>query len=167
MNLTNTRQPQSGFSLVEVTLALGVAAVALVAILGMLPVGVTSNQNTLAQTTAAGIAAGVAADLRGASGTTPSPRYQFVVPAAGDGTRTSTLFVGTDGSSTGAIDASAVPTLNPRFRVQVEFTPPAAASRAATTARLLLTWPALADPKVGTPKNYTGSFETVIALDRN
>ena len=42
-----------GFSLVEVTLALGVASVCLIAIFGLLPVGLRTNQDAIQQVAAA------------------------------------------------------------------------------------------------------------------
>jgi len=61
-NPTNT-----AFSLVELTLALGVAAFCLLAVFGLMPVGVQTNRNATSQTAAAGIMAAVVADLRGTS----------------------------------------------------------------------------------------------------
>jgi uncharacterized protein (TIGR02598 family) len=54
----------AGFSLVEVTLALGVAAFCLVAVFGLMPVGVQTNRNATSQTAATSIMAAVVADLR-------------------------------------------------------------------------------------------------------
>src|SRR5437667_3290820 len=42
----------AGFSLVEVTLALGVAAFSLIALLGLLPAGIKTQQTSIQQTTA-------------------------------------------------------------------------------------------------------------------
>ena len=57
----------SAFSLVEVTLALGVAAFSLLIILGMLPVSLKTNQASTQQTNANGIISQIAADLRAAA----------------------------------------------------------------------------------------------------
>src|SRR5438876_4585783 len=56
-----------GFSLVEVTLALGIAAFCLLAVFGLMPIGVQTNRNTTSQSAAANIIAAVVADLRAAS----------------------------------------------------------------------------------------------------
>jgi uncharacterized protein (TIGR02598 family) len=47
-----------------VTLALGVCSFCLVAILGLLPIGLATNQAAIEQTAANGILSAVAADLR-------------------------------------------------------------------------------------------------------
>src|SRR6058998_3892626 len=57
------------FSLVEVTLALGVAAFCLIAVFGLMPIGVQTSQRATSQTAAASIIADVVADLRA----TPNP----------------------------------------------------------------------------------------------
>src|SRR5437773_7001985 len=62
------------FSLVEVTLALGVAAFCLIAVFGLVPVGVQTNRNATSQTAATNILSSVVSDIRaspkgGASGT--------------------------------------------------------------------------------------------------
>src|SRR5947208_1971523 len=55
------------FSLVEVTLALGIAAFCLLAVFGLMPIGVQTNRNANSQSAAANIMAAVVADLRAAS----------------------------------------------------------------------------------------------------
>src|SRR5436189_1268687 len=57
-------QRTSGFSLVEVTLALGIAAFCLIAVFGLLPVGVQTNRNATSQTATTNIMAAVVSDLR-------------------------------------------------------------------------------------------------------
>jgi type II secretory pathway pseudopilin PulG len=53
-----------GFSLVEVTLALGVAALCLLVLAGLLPIGLKTQQASIQQTTANGIIAAISAVLR-------------------------------------------------------------------------------------------------------
>ena len=59
----------AAFSMVEVVLALGVAAFCLIAVFGLLPVGVQTNRNATSQTAATSLLASVIADLRA----TPKP----------------------------------------------------------------------------------------------
>jgi Tfp pilus assembly protein PilV len=54
----------SAFSLVEVTLALGVAAFCLIAVFGLMPVGVQTNRNATSQTAATAIMTSVVSDMR-------------------------------------------------------------------------------------------------------
>jgi uncharacterized protein (TIGR02598 family) len=54
----------SGFSLVEVTLALGIAAFCLIAVLGLLPTSLKTQQASIEQTTANSIIAQIYSDLR-------------------------------------------------------------------------------------------------------
>src|SRR5436189_2271292 len=64
------------FSLVEVTLALGVAAFCLIAVFGLVPVGVQTNRNATSQTAATNILSSVVSDLRASPQTSSnSPRY--------------------------------------------------------------------------------------------
>jgi uncharacterized protein (TIGR02598 family) len=162
---------RQGFSLVEVTLALGIASFCLLAIFGLLPVGVTSNQASLEQTAAAGIVAAVNADLEITPITDPasdqsSPKFAFTIPMAGGsatGAVPQTVFLREDGVQV-ANPASG----NARYRVSLWFTPPPASQKKATVARILITWPAVADPDPATaPSKFSGSLETITALDRN
>ena len=140
---TKPHHPQ-GFTLIEVALALGVAAFALVAIIGLLPVGLQSNQASLEQTVAAALAANVVADLRATPVQIPatdkdSPRYRIPLPASGGATHT--LFLREDGSAAGPVNADADPAQDPRYRVTLFISGPASATQpTATTLRVLITW---------------------------
>lgn len=76
-----TQRSTAAFSLVEVTLALGVAGFCLIAILGLLPAGLNTNQNSVRQTTANGILSSIVADLRAT--TTGSQSNLFQIPFSG------------------------------------------------------------------------------------
>ena len=54
----------AAFSLVEVTLALGIAAFCLIAVFGLVPVGVQTNRNATSQTAATNILSSVVRDFR-------------------------------------------------------------------------------------------------------
>jgi uncharacterized protein (TIGR02598 family) len=172
----------AGFSLVEVTLALGIMAFCLVAVFGLLPTGLNTSRDAIAQTAAANIAGAISADLRQAPAATTtipnpqSPRFLITPTVAASQTVTHTLFftqngtVATSTPATSAQDANADPTQYPVYRAALVFsrTNAAAADRTATSVRILITWPALADPGGGTlPVHGNSSFETMIALARN
>ena len=143
------------FSLVEVTLALGIAAFCLLAIFGLLPVGIKSHQDAIRQTAATGIATGIMADLRATPNTnTTTANYQITIPTA------TKLYLREDGSPDTSSGADS------KYLAYVTFTVPPQ-PKAATLLRLIITWPAAADLANNPPKNFSGSFEAVSALDRN
>jgi uncharacterized protein (TIGR02598 family) len=154
---------RSAFSLVETTLALGVAAFCLTTILGLLPVGLTSNSTAVEQTTATNLLTAIAADLRNTPNPSPrgsahlSPKYGISVPAFANGVAATsanavTYYFAENGAVTNAADA--------RYRVSSWMY--AGEERKATQARLQVSWPAAA-----TVENATGSIESIVALDRN
>ena len=63
-----------GFSLVEVTLAIGIAAFCLIAVFGLVPIAVQTNRNATSQTAATNIIASVIADMRALKSTTVALR---------------------------------------------------------------------------------------------
>jgi uncharacterized protein (TIGR02598 family) len=139
----------ASFSLIEVTLALGVAAFCLIAVFGLMPVGVQTNRNATSQTAATNIIAGVVADLR-ATPTTNSTSLQFGITF---GTN-ATLYFDDAGQATTS------PTTNSRYQLNVTWnnSPPTGLQY----ADLKVTWPAAA-----TPANATGSTEMFAAFGRN
>jgi len=170
------RHPQrAGFSLVEVTLALGVAAFCLVAVFGLLPVGLSSNQTAITQTTAASVAAQIAADLHATPPSAGTSALGFKIPAAGGGASTNpqVLYFTATGQKSGAVDANTTsPILTGSaaayYRANVGFAPPSSTGkRNATMVRILVTWPAAGPQAAGWPTSFVGSFASVTALDRN
>lgn len=150
------KKTAAAFSLVEVCIAMGLAAFCLVAILGLLPTGLSTDQATLEQTAASGIASAIAADLR----TTPlsatkSPGYSIDIPS-----NSLQIKLGDDGSPVTS-------GTQPRYLAYVTVTPPATGTKAAALVRILITWPAAADMNNNPPKNFAGSYEVTTALDRN
>jgi uncharacterized protein (TIGR02598 family) len=151
--------------LVEVTLALGIAAFCLIAVFGLMPIGVQTNRNATSQTAATNIIAAVVADLR-ATPKTNTTSSQFGISIPTDPTSppdpppcsgTQTLYFNSEGQ---------VVTSDPRYRVIVTFlkNPTATAMAGAIFARLKVTWPAAADPCATMP---SGSVDIFAALDRN
>jgi uncharacterized protein (TIGR02598 family) len=146
---------KAAFSLVEVTLALGIAAFCLIAVFGLMPVGVQTNRNATSQTAATNIMAAVVADLRATSTTT----------------NTSSQFAITFGTNRCAVGCSQPPlyfdgagqfttALGPNSRYQLNVT--WYGSTGLRYADLKVTWPAAA-----TTANATGSTEILAAFDRN
>jgi Tfp pilus assembly protein PilV len=153
---------RSGFSLVEVTLALGVAAVCLVTIFALLPVGLQTTQNANQQVASADIMGAVIADLRATPLTIPpgsaatSPKFAIPIPANPVGATTTTiLFFSSKGQFSSSVNSDS------RYQLAVAIVPNSA-PRAATLVNLKMTWPAAASPA-----NASGSGEMFLALDRN
>ena len=173
-----TRLPRAAFSLIEVVIALSVTVFCLSAIFGLLPIGLTSNNNASEQTVTAGIATAISADLH----STPvvgwnTSRFGLKIPPAG-GTSVQTLYFSQDGQpgAIGVITKSG-PTVS-RYRATVTMTAQNTLTTPATASTtpygklfktwVLITWPAMSDPAATTfPSNFSGSFETVGALNCN
>ncbi len=88
MKTARERREGDAFSLVEVTLALGLTSFCLVAIFGLLPVGLNNNKNSIQQTAASAIISAVVSDLYATPVTTPargaattSVQYKIAIPA--------------------------------------------------------------------------------------
>jgi uncharacterized protein (TIGR02598 family) len=153
--MSRRRYRAVGFSLVEVTLALGIATFCLIALFGLLPLGVQTNQSSISQTAAASVLLSVVADLR-ATPKTDLMSQQFAITF---GTAKILYFDG-EGRAVASTDASATP----RCRVTTAFPPSPAGPFAPTFVSLKVSWPALVDPATTTP---AGSVETFTALDRH
>ncbi len=144
-----------GFSLVELTLALGVATFCLIGLFGLLPLGVQANQSSVSQTAAASVLSSVVADLRATPKTSlVSPQYEITFGLE------KTLYFDGEGRAVAATDTNATP----RYRVTIAFPPSPAGSFAPTFVSLKVTWPASVDPSTAIP---AGSVETFTALDRH
>jgi uncharacterized protein (TIGR02598 family) len=139
----------AAFSLVEVTLALGVAAFCLIAVFGLVPLGVQTNRNSTSQTAATNIVAAVVADLR-ATPTANSTSSQFGITF---GTNR-TLYFDSAGQFTTSLDA------NSRYQLNVTWN--GSAPTGMQYADLKVTWPAAA-----TPANASGAVELFAAFGRN
>jgi len=161
----------SGFSLVEVTFALGVVVFCLVTILGLLALGVSTTQVSTVQTSAVNILTAVASDLQATPNTVApaskdakkefSPLYKIAVPQVLSNTSGPTYYyINEDGSpsTTGVTGAY--------YRVSVwttgaEPSTPALPGNQETLVRVLITWPATV--AYTSPQGYV---ETVVALGR-
>ena len=144
-----------GFSLVEVTVALGLAAFCLIGLFGLLPLGVQTNQSSISQTAAASVLSSVVADFRATPKTSPtSLQYEITFGAA------KILYVDGEGRVVVSANANAAP----RYRVTIAFPQSPDGAFAPTFVSLKVSWPALVDPATATP---AGSMETFTALDRH
>jgi uncharacterized protein (TIGR02598 family) len=142
------------FSLVELTLALGVAAFCLIAAFGLMPVGVQTNRNATSQTAAANFMAAVVADLR-ATAKANAASSQF---GRTFGTNQPPLYFDGSGQFATSLGTNSRYQLNLTWNVANST---GACSAAVPCVDLKVTWPA-----APTPANATGSAETFAAFDR-
>ena len=143
-----SQRRSSAFSLVEVTLALGIAAFCLIAVFGLMPVRVQTNRNATSQTAGTNIDAAVVADLRATPrGINTSSQYQITF-----GTNPSPIYF--DGTGQLATTVGA----NSRYQLNITWS----GSAGLRYADIKVTWPAAASPT-----NATGSVEMFAAFDRN
>jgi uncharacterized protein (TIGR02598 family) len=143
------KRTKSAFSLVEVTLALGIAAFCLIAVFGLMPVGVQTNRNANSQTRAANTMGAVVADLR-ATPKANNTSSQFGITFGTD----TTLFFNSVGQVSTALGTDS------RYRLTITWS----GSAGLRYADLKVTWPAQADPSTTIP---SGSVESLTAFDRN
>ena len=140
----------AAFSLVEIVLAMGVAAFCLIAIVGLMPVGVQINRNATSQTAATNLMAAVVADLRTTpAAATTSPQFSITFDTG------KTLYFDASGQ------ASALLGPDSRYRLDITWN---SAPTGLRYAVLKVTWPASVDPAIATP---SGLVKIFAAFDRN
>ena len=140
----------AAFSLVEIVVALGVAAFCLIAIVGLMPVGVQTNRNATSQTAATNIMAAIVADLR----TTPAVATtspQFAITFGTD----KTLYFDASGQASTSLGTDS------RYRLNITWN---SAPTGLNYAVLRVTWPAPIDPVTTTP---SGAVKIFAAFDRS
>ena len=157
------KQFTSAFSLVELTLAIGIAAFCLITVFALLPIAVLANRNASSQTAASNIMAAVVADLR-ATQKTATTSTQFGLGFSGCAPPNSMqLYLNSEGQLVGRCDCCSDTAgsqgTNPRYRVSVTYP---ASSTGLPYLDVKVTWPAAASSA-----NASGSIETFGALDRN
>ena len=165
------------FSLVELTFALGIAALCLITVFALVPIAVLTNRNSTSQTKATNIAALAVADLRAKTTgdspmlaitipTDPTSPPQFlppnVVPCSGGQTSSTSQVRYFDSQGQPALSISS----NSLYRLIVTFVKNTTATptTGATYVNVKVTWPAAIDPCAITP---SGSVQMFAALDRN
>jgi type II secretory pathway pseudopilin PulG len=157
------RRTKFGFSLVEVTLALGIAAFCLIAVFGLMPIGVQTSRNATSQTAATNILAAAVADLRATpragtvssqygiafGGCTPPSSAQLYFNSEGQVLTRCNCCDDTSDNSQGT---------NPRYRLGITYP---TSTAGLSYLNLKVTWPGAA-----TPANASGVVEMFAAFDR-
>jgi uncharacterized protein (TIGR02598 family) len=149
----------AAFSLIEVTLALGVAGFCLIAVFGLMPIGVQTNRNATSQTAATNIVAAVVADLRA----TPKANATSAQFGITFGT-CKNLYFDSQAQVAATSDCGNSITLPATARYQLNVT--WAGTSGLRYAGLKVTWPPTVVLTSPTPIP-SGSVEMVAALDRN
>jgi uncharacterized protein (TIGR02598 family) len=127
----------ASFSLVEVTLALGVAGFCLIAIFGLVPTGAKTNQDASQRTTANGILSLVVSNLRTIpQSDTSSKQYKRYFPTHNS---VKTLYFSNNGSNRDG-DKPEVPTADTVFYVTITNVSPSD-STAPTVLDINVSWP--------------------------
>jgi uncharacterized protein (TIGR02598 family) len=156
----------AAFSLVEITLALGVGAFCLIAVLGMLPVALKTQQAAIQQTAANSIISQIVGKLRADARVPPGQENRddsnwFLHPHhSGPWDPTpDTLFFTNDGKSVGS---GITPTSVYRATIQYIFPP----TDTTTLADITVSWPPQVDPADPTTGVLAGSVKTFVAINR-
>ena len=140
----------AAFSLVEIVLALGVAAFCLIAVVGLMPMGVQINRNATSQTAATSIMGTIVADLRTTpAAATTSPQFAITF-----GTN-KTLYFDASGQASTSLSPDS------RYQLNIKWN---SAPTGLYYAELKATWPASVDPSTGAPSGVVAIFA---AFDRN
>jgi len=155
------RSATAAFSLVELTLALGVAAFCLIAVFGLVPVGVQTTRNATSETAATSILSSVVSDIRASPPGQSNPSALYGIKR-NKGNRWTVCF-DSQAKPTGTPmpnDVACPANSNPRYRlfVQIDSTTNGGVVYPAQ-AYLRVTWPALASPST----MPSGSVATVTA----
>jgi uncharacterized protein (TIGR02598 family) len=161
-----SRSETSAFSLVEVTLALGVASFCLVAVLGLMPTALKTQQASAQQTIANGVITEILADLRADVRLPPGQASKEGTSGFGlhghwaQVATPDTLYFTNQGKMTGTVNAGSPPA-DAVLRAKVTYLfPPNSSTCVATIA---VSWPAPVDPATAVP---AGSVQAFIAVNR-
>ena len=153
---------EDGFSLIEVTLAIGVAAFCLVAVLGLMPVGLKNQQSVIAETQANTIISQLVGKLRAAVRVPPGKSDQsdskWLLHPHNGGAWDPTpdvLYFNIQGNSEGSsLTAASV------YRATIQYIFPP--TDTTSLADITVTWPAAQTD----PTKVAGSVETFVAINR-
>jgi len=162
--MNHRSQSRSAFSLIEVTLAIGVAAFCLIAVMGLLPVAIKMQQASVQQTKANAIISQISSDLLAdvrlppgqaskAQGDWANLHGRWAQVATPD-----VLYFTNDAKQSGYQGPAPA---DAAFRATITYMLPPTTTT--SLANIKVTWPASVDPVTGTP---AGSAETYISVNR-
>jgi len=152
--------------LIEVTLAIGVAAFCLIAVMGLIPVAIKIQQASVQQTKANAIMSQIASDLLAdvqlppgqaskAQGNWSNLHGHWAQVATPD-----LLYFTNDAKQTGSVNQGSAPS-DAVFRAIITYMLPPTTTT--SLASIQVTWPASVDPTIAAP---AGSVQTLISVNR-
>ena len=154
-----TRANRKAFSLIEITVALGVVGTSLLIVFSLLPIGLQTSQRAIEETASVDILSVVAADLHATPrGSANSRQFGISIPSnpVTSSPPATELFFNDVGQFAPSQQSDS------RYRMTITFLPNGGGAKTATFVDLKVTWPAGA--AIG---NARGSAEMFAALDRN
>ena len=151
------RSVGAGFSLVEVTMALGIISICLITLVGVIPVGITNNRSSVDEGAAANIARMIEADLRNTPATATASSFYGIVLAS---LTPKTLYFSREGTLLSGKNGAV-------YRADVQVQPAGPGGGNSVPVRAVISWPALTrSPQDAWPTEFTGCYHIVTALAR-
>ena len=157
--MKSSRDSTSSFSLVEVTLALGVAAFCLIAVLGLLPAGITTQKTSIEQTVARNITSEIIGDLRAGVRARPpaqaSKNFGITLPSDSKSPWNpvpTTLYFSNEGKKQNASDTAV-------FAANIVYT---SSTDTTAFAKITISWPAAQSDLT----KVAGAIETIAVVNR-
>ena len=145
------QNPRTAFTLVEVAISIGILSFCVIAVVGLLPVGLKSVQNANEQAAASQVLGSIANSLRNPTGGNGTYTFSY----AG---RSASFALGGASNSLAWPDLTLEGNANANYRrlkAQLDFVPPANSSSTGT-ATISVAWPAASEP-VWNSQNRTWS----------
>ena len=142
---------QAGFSLVEVVIAVGIAAFCLVVMLGLIPTGLNTNKDSSGETAAANIVRNIFSDLRATAKTNTTTSLYGITFPSGASPAISTNYWD---------DAGATNSSN-SILTKYMSTVTVISNSPTLTVSLLITW-----PHTALTNTAPGRYEVMTAIDR-
>jgi uncharacterized protein (TIGR02598 family) len=130
-------QTDVAFTLVEVVLALGIASFAILTMIALLPVAISSTNDSLDESVALNVMSGIIADRKSSPFAAPSQTYAISALTTGMSAITNTFGITDSGTSTNTLTQA-------RFRVDCAITPPPSGTTAPYLSLIRISWPAAA-----------------------
>jgi len=153
---------RSGFSLIEVTIALGITAFCLTTLMGLIPAGIRSNRSAHEKHTAAEVAGLLISDLLSAPNGVQQSVDGLKIPDAGNSNNTTVQQVYySEMADANGNHFSSSRTGDSRYLLSITMSPPDANQMYATNVYIRISWPAAAS---GIPE---GALEVYTVLNRN